>query len=96
MLPVEPTTSTVLLDILSSPRRFLRLRGRDLIDRPQPIEGARIANEGQQLRKHLDQLGTAVADVKVSGDMTFYLRVTPAKGYQHLGTPHSCRLTLND
>lgn len=43
---VAPTTSTVLLDMVISPLSFLRFRRSDLVNRPQPIERGRVANEG--------------------------------------------------
>jgi hypothetical protein len=51
---------------------------RHFVDGLEAVEGARIADEGEELRQHVDKPRAIVADSEVRGDMTFDLRLAAA------------------
>src|SRR5271166_5868640 len=89
MLPVAPTTSTVLkaLIILSSLLSELAALGRSrrsgLLDGPQRVERARVPDERQKLGQHIDETSAVVADLEVGRDMALDLRVASANCGEH-------------
>ena len=58
-------------------------RQRDLVDHAEPVEGARVADEGQQLGDDIDQARAIVADVEVRRHVPLHLRLAAAERDQH-------------
>src|SRR5208337_218910 len=85
MLPVAPTTNTVMCGMVmtdscrSCSPRSSRSFGRNLVDGPQSVEGAGIADERQQLGQDVDQPGAAIADMQVGGDVALDLGIAAAE-----------------
>ena len=75
MLPVAPTTSTVMR-VGCSGRR-------DLVDRTQRVKRARVANERQELGRDVDEPRAIVPDTEIRGDVSLDLRITAAERGEH-------------
>ena len=72
--------------------RRLRSRRGDLIDGPQSVQRARIADERQELSQGVDQFRAVVAYMEIRGDMALHLRVASAERDQHAqGNELACR-----